>query len=83
MKILSRMVYDEPKGWVDFILLVLWAYRTSKRMSTQATPFLLIYKVEEVVPIEIMVPSARLALISKVVDSKERIHDAEAIEEKG
>lgn len=77
------MVYDEPKGWVDFILLVLRAYRTSKRMSTQATPFLLIYKVEEVVPIEIMVPSARLALISKVVDSKERIHDVEAIEEKG
>lgn len=33
--ILSLMVYDEPKRWVDFISLVLSAYQTSKRTSTK------------------------------------------------
>lgn len=30
-----------------------------------------------------MVPSAQLALVSKVTDPRERIHDVEAVEEKG
>lgn len=61
--------------------LVLWAYRTSKRISTQATPFSLVYEAEVVVPVEIAVPSARLALASKVLDSEGRAYDVEALEE--
>lgn len=30
LKILSTIVYEEPKIWLDFLSLVLWAYRTSK-----------------------------------------------------
>lgn len=61
------MVYEESKRKVDFILLVLWDYRTSKRTLTQATPVSLVYVAEAMVPIEIMVPSTRLALASKVL----------------
>lgn len=82
MRILSRMVYDEPKRWAEFIPLVLWAYRTSKRTSRQATTFSLVYGAEAVVLVEILEPSARLALTSKINDSRERVHDVEAIEEK-
>lgn len=62
------MVYDEPKRWADFIPLVLWAYRTPKKTSAQATPFSLVYGAEAVVPVEILEPSARLALDSKISD---------------
>lgn len=65
LRILSWMVYEEPKRWA-FISLVLWSYRTLKHISTQAIPFSLIYGAEVVVPVEIMVPSARLALASKL-----------------
>lgn len=82
MGILSRMVFDEPKRWADFTPLVLWAYRTLKRTPTQATPFSLVYGVEAVVPIEILEPSARLTLASKINDPRERIHDVEAIDER-
>lgn len=48
---------------------------------TQETPFSLAYGAA-VIPVEILVPSARLAIASKIDDSKERIHVVEAIEEK-
>lgn len=76
------MVYDEPKRWSDFLSLVLWAYRASKRTSTQATPFSLVYKPEAVVSFEITVPLARLALASKVLKPDSRAYDVEALEER-
>lgn len=82
LRILSRMVYEEPKRWSDHLPLVLWAYRTSKRTSTQATPFSLIYGTEAVVPVEIDVLSARLALASKVLDPERRAYDVEVLEER-
>lgn len=81
IRILSRMVYDDPKRWADFVPLTC-AYRTYKRTSTQATPFSLVYGAEAVVPVKILMPSARLALTSKIDNSRERIHDVKAIEEK-
>lgn len=59
---------------------MLWAYRTSKRTPTQATPFSLVYGAEAVVPFEIAVPSARLALASKVLDPDGRTYDVETLE---
>lgn len=82
MRILSRMVYDELKRWADFLPFMLWAYRTSKRTLMQVTPFSLVYGAEAIVPVEILVSSARLALASTINDSRERIHDVEAIEER-
>lgn len=57
-------------------------YQTSKRTSTQVTPFSLVYGAEAVVLVEILEPSAQLALASKVKDSREQIYDVEAIEER-
>lgn len=54
----------------------------SKRALTQATLFLLVYEAGVVVPVEIIVLSARLALVSKITDPREQIHNVEAVEEK-
>lgn len=76
------MVYEEPKRWTCFLVLVLWAYRTSKRISTQVTPFSLIHGDEAMVLIKVMVPLALLVLESKISYPKERIYDVEDLKEK-
>lgn len=44
--------------------------------------FSLFYGVEAMVPIEAMVPFARLALASKVSNPNERFYDGEALEKR-
>lgn len=78
------MVSEELKMWSDFLSLVLWAYHTSKRTLTQVTLISLVYGAEVVVLVEIVVPSARLALASasKVLDPDGRAYDVETLEKK-
>ena len=52
------MLKDFPIAWADHLPLVLWVYRTSKRRSTQAMPFSLVYSAEAVLVVELSVPSA-------------------------
>ncbi|XP_070028937.1 uncharacterized protein [Nicotiana sylvestris] len=40
----------------------LWAYRTTFRTATQATPYSLVYGVEAVLPLEQQIPSLRIAI---------------------
>lgn len=76
------MVYEEPKRYDKLFLFVLWAYPTSKHNSTQVTPFSLVYGAEAMVPIEVIVPSACLALAIKLLDPHDRICDIEALKER-
>jgi hypothetical protein len=39
---------------------ILWAYRTIIKTSIRETPFILIYKTEAMIPIEIGCPNARV-----------------------
>lgn len=50
-----------------FFSIVLWASRTSKSTSTQATHFWLVSRVEAIVLTTIMVPLAGLAFASKLL----------------
>ena len=45
---------------------MLWAYRMTVRIPTKATPFSLVYGCEAVLPIEIQIPSLRVALIAEM-----------------
>ena len=45
---------------MDEILPILWAYRTTCRVTTGATPFMLAYGAEAVVPVEISHSSPRI-----------------------
>lgn len=81
LRILSKMIYEKPKRWSDFLSIVLWAYQTSKRTSTHAMPFSLVYGAEVVVPV-IVVPSALLAFTSKILDLDSLTYDVETLEER-
>ncbi|XP_028052406.1 protein NYNRIN-like [Camellia sinensis] len=81
IRILSKMIDEFGGTWSEQLIVALWAYRTSKRKPTQATPYSLVYGSEAVLPIELETPSARMALASGMVLEPRTIR-LEALEEK-
>ena len=79
---------DSTKGkWVEELLRVLWAYRTTFRKQTGISPFALIYGMEAVIPIEIGLPTIRTATselgnaesITRELDMTDELWEAAAI----
>ena len=60
-RILRKMV-ETSRDWSEKLPFALWAYRTSFRTSTRATPYSLVYGMEAVLPVEIEIGSLRVAL---------------------
>ncbi|KAA3458454.1 gag/pol polyprotein [Gossypium australe] len=58
-KIIGKMT-ETYKDWHEKLPFALYAYRTSVRTSTGATPFSLVYGMEAVLPIEVEIPSLRV-----------------------
>ncbi|XP_074328074.1 uncharacterized protein LOC141665987 [Apium graveolens] len=50
---LKKRVERSRNTWVDELLAILWAYRTTCKVTTEATPSMLAYGAEAVVPLEI------------------------------
>lgn len=50
---LKKRVERSRNNWVDKALPILWAYRTTYKVTTEATPFMLSYGEKAVVPLEI------------------------------
>ncbi|KAF7146073.1 hypothetical protein RHSIM_Rhsim04G0191100 [Rhododendron simsii] len=65
IRIISKLLDEKGGTWADHLALALWAYRTSHRKATRASPFSLVYGAETVLPAELSVPSARLALAAE------------------
>jgi len=61
-KILAKTIQQNGRDWHDKLPYALWAYRTSVRIATGATPYFLVYGYEAVIPLEIEIPSLRIAL---------------------
>ncbi|XP_074331508.1 uncharacterized protein LOC141668481 [Apium graveolens] len=57
---LKKRVERSRNTWVDELLPILWAYRTTCKVTTEATPFMLAYGAEAVVPLEITHGSPRI-----------------------
>ncbi|XP_074356364.1 uncharacterized protein LOC141696075 [Apium graveolens] len=57
---LKKRVERSRNTWVDDLLPILWAYRTTCKVTTEATPFMLAYGAEAVVPLEITHGSPRI-----------------------
>ena len=52
---------NEVRGlWVEELHSVLWAYRTTPRVSIRESPFNLTYGTEAMIPLEIGLPSTRV-----------------------
>ncbi|XP_074352762.1 uncharacterized protein LOC141691909 [Apium graveolens] len=57
---LKKRIEKSRNSWVDKVLPILWAYRTTCRVTTGTTPFMLAYGAEAVIPVEISHSSPRI-----------------------
>ena len=79
---------DSAKGkWVDELLGVLWAYRTTARKPTGISPFTIMYGMEAIIPTEIGMPTiwtntpkqGSTKLIIKELDTVGELRESAAI----
>ena len=78
------MVQDSKRDWDMKLTAALWAYRTTFKVTTRATPFSLVYGIEATLPIEFEVESLRVAIDSRLTDSqslKSRLAVLESLDE--
>ncbi|XP_073219680.1 uncharacterized protein [Cicer arietinum] len=68
-KIIQKMAITY-KDWHEMFPFSLHGYRTSIRTSTGGTLFSLVYGMEDVLPIEVEIPSLRVSLEAKLEDSE-------------
>ncbi|KAG8497186.1 hypothetical protein CXB51_008441 [Gossypium anomalum] len=83
-KIVGKMT-ETYRDWHEKLPFALFAYRTSVRTSTGATPFSLVYVMEAVLPIEVEIPSLRILSEIKLDEAKwiqSRYDQLNLIEEK-
>ncbi|KAL0284683.1 UNVERIFIED_CONTAM: hypothetical protein Scaly_2841600 [Sesamum calycinum] len=83
--LLKKVVAKSKRDWYERIGEALWAYRTTVRTPTQATPYALIYGVEAILPLEQQIPSLRTAIregLTEEENAQIRLEDLEALDEK-
>ena len=68
-RILCKMI-ETSRDWSGKLPFALWAYRTSFRTSTGATPYSLVYGMEAVLPVEIEMGSLRVALEQQISEAE-------------
>nr|GEV88622.1 reverse transcriptase domain-containing protein [Tanacetum cinerariifolium] len=74
---------DKHKGrWVEELSHVLWAHRTTIKVSTEDTPFSLVYETEAVIPAEIGMPTICTAKVNVATNDDERRIDLDLLEER-
>ncbi|MCO5601992.1 hypothetical protein L7F22_056119 [Adiantum nelumboides] len=71
-KIITKHVRDRPQDWDKHLTAALWAYRTSFKVSTQFTPYHLVYGQEALLLIEVELGSLRV-LAKDATSSKEKL----------
>ena len=57
VSILRKTIHDSKRDWDVKLTVALWAYRTTFKVTTQATSFSLVYGLEATLPIEFEVES--------------------------
>jgi hypothetical protein len=83
-KILKKTVHKHRRDWHDRLFEALWAYRVTVRTPTQATPYSLVYGCEAVLPLEIQLPSLRVAIHDGLTQDEQvrlRFQELDALEE--
>ena len=83
--LLKKVVAKSKRDWHERLGEALWAYRTTYKTPTQSTPFALVYGVEAVLPLELQIPSFRIAMqegLTEDENHKLRLDELEALDEK-
>ncbi|KAJ1699738.1 hypothetical protein LUZ63_008250 [Rhynchospora breviuscula] len=84
IKILRKTVGINHRNWHEKLPEALWAYRITYRTPTQATPYSLVYGTEAVLPIEVELPSLRVAMASEIPLTKQmqlRLQELDGMDE--
>jgi len=84
-KLLNKFVSKSQCDWDDKLGECLWAYRTTMRTPTKATPFSLVYGCEAVLSLEIQIPSLHIALTTEMTNEEKyrlRLQELEALDDK-
>jgi transposase InsO family protein len=84
-KILIKTIAGSATNWDDKLWSALWAYRTAYKVTTQFTPFQLVYGQEAILPIEFELPFLRVAIDNRLGDPESlqaRLLQLEALDEK-
>ncbi|XP_049381375.1 uncharacterized protein LOC125845933 [Solanum stenotomum] len=84
-KILRKMVQG-TRQWHEKLRFAFLRYRTTVRTSIGATPYLLVYGTEAVIPLEVENPSLRIIVEAEIEDTKwvkTRLEQLTLIDEKG
>ncbi|XP_074299671.1 uncharacterized protein LOC141630820 [Silene latifolia] len=82
--LLRKVVAKSKRDWHERIGEALWAYRTTYKTPTQATPYALVYGVEVVLPLELQIPSLRIVIQEGLTDDendKLRLAELKALDE--
>ena len=83
-RIIQKMVITY-KDWHEMLPFALHGYRTFVRTSTRATPFSLVYGMEDVLPVEVEILSLRVIMEAKLTEAEwvqNRFDQLNLIEEK-
>ena len=69
-KIITKTMQGSMSDWDSKLLNVLWAYRTTYKVTTKFTPFQLVYGQEAILSIELELPYLRIALEERLDEPK-------------
>ena len=61
-KLLKKVVLKNKRNWSTKIPEIMWAYKTTYKTPTKATPYQLTSGTEAVLPLELQIPSLRIAI---------------------
>jgi hypothetical protein len=64
-KIIQKMIFTS-KDWHEMLPLALHAYCTEVRTSIGATPYMLVYGMEAMMPLKVEIPSLRVLIDSEL-----------------
>ena len=85
IKLLKKFVSSSKQNWNEKFSECLSAYRTTVQTPTGNTPFSLVYGCEAVIPLEMQIPSFRVALATKRTEGDNdrlRLQELKALDEK-
>lgn len=85
VSILRKTVLDSKRDWDVKLTATLWAYTSTFKVTTQAIPFSLVFRIKASLPIEFEVKSLGIAMSSRLTDKqslRNRLTDWEELDER-
>ncbi|XP_070034884.1 uncharacterized protein [Nicotiana tomentosiformis] len=79
---LKKRLNDAKGKWREILPEVLWAYRTTSKSSTGATPFSLVYDAEDMIQVEVEEPSVRFRYATEESNHETMHTSLELLDEK-